>query len=61
MSIRVKKDPDARSFEMSIDISAPVDDVWRALTEAEELVRAAVDGPASWWSSRATFPRTRSV
>lgn len=28
-----------RSFEMEIDIEAPPQDVWRALTEAEELVR----------------------
>jgi len=28
-----------RAFEMTIDIEASVDDVWRALTEAKELVR----------------------
>jgi uncharacterized protein YndB with AHSA1/START domain len=28
-----------RAFEMSLDIAASADDVWRALTEAEELVR----------------------
>ncbi|HUF34297.1 MAG TPA: SRPBCC domain-containing protein [Gemmatimonadales bacterium] len=28
-----------RTFEMSLDIDAPSDAVWRALTEAEELVR----------------------
>lgn len=28
-----------RSFRMSLDIAAPREDVWRALTEAEELVR----------------------
>ncbi len=28
-----------RAFRMSLDINAPPEDVWRALTEAEELVR----------------------
>ncbi|MGH7528212.1 MAG: SRPBCC family protein [Gemmatimonadales bacterium] len=28
-----------RAFEMSLDIDAPREDVWRALTQAEELVR----------------------
>jgi uncharacterized protein YndB with AHSA1/START domain len=30
---------DRRAFEMSLDIDASREDVWRALTEAEELVR----------------------
>jgi uncharacterized protein YndB with AHSA1/START domain len=34
-----------RAFRMSLDIDAPVDQVWRALTEAEELVR--------WFSTEA--------
>jgi uncharacterized protein YndB with AHSA1/START domain len=34
-----KKDDDRRLFEMTMDIDATPDDVWRALTEAEELVR----------------------
>jgi uncharacterized protein YndB with AHSA1/START domain len=28
-----------RAFEMSLDLDATVDDVWRALTDAEELIR----------------------
>ncbi|MCO6438313.1 MAG: SRPBCC domain-containing protein [Phycisphaerae bacterium] len=28
-----------RTFEMSLDIAAPVEDVWKALTEAKELTR----------------------
>ena len=38
-NIRVKKDREARRFEMSIDIDAPADAVWSALTEADELTR----------------------
>ena len=34
-----KKDDERRQFEMTLDINATPDDVWRALTEAEELVR----------------------
>ena len=34
-----KKDDDRRRFEMTLDIVATPDDVWRALTDAEELVR----------------------
>jgi uncharacterized protein YndB with AHSA1/START domain len=34
-----KKDDERRLFEMTLDINATPDDVWRALTEAEELVR----------------------
>lgn len=34
-----KKDTRNRRFEMAIDIDAPVDAVWSALTEAEELTR----------------------
>jgi uncharacterized protein YndB with AHSA1/START domain len=34
-----RTDRTARSFEMEIDIDAPAAEVWRALTEAEELVR----------------------
>ena len=34
-----KKDDERRLFEMAIEIDATADDVWRALTEAEELVR----------------------
>lgn len=30
---------ESRSFEMTIEIDAPPEDVWRALTDAEELVR----------------------
>lgn len=37
--IQVKKDAAARRFEMSIEIDAPTDAVWSALTEAEELTR----------------------
>jgi uncharacterized protein YndB with AHSA1/START domain len=37
--IRVKKDAAARRFEMSIDIDAPADGVWNALTQADELTR----------------------
>ena len=37
--VEAKKDPQARAFDMSIDIKASTDDVWRALTEASELVR----------------------
>jgi uncharacterized protein YndB with AHSA1/START domain len=37
--IDVKKDSSARRFEMSIDIAAPPDAVWNALTNAEELTR----------------------
>jgi uncharacterized protein YndB with AHSA1/START domain len=33
------KKPDSRTFEMTIDIQASPDDVWRALTQSEELVR----------------------
>jgi uncharacterized protein YndB with AHSA1/START domain len=32
-------DKDARAFTMSIDLAATPDDVWRALTDADELVR----------------------
>jgi uncharacterized protein YndB with AHSA1/START domain len=32
-------DEKSRAFEMSIDIDAPVEDVWEALTNARELVR----------------------
>ena len=39
MTIHAKKDPQGRSFEMSIDINARIEDVWRALTDAGELVR----------------------
>jgi uncharacterized protein YndB with AHSA1/START domain len=35
----VKKNTQARRFEMAIDIDAPADAVWSALTEAEELTR----------------------
>ena len=38
-NIRAKKDPEARRFEMSIDIDAPADAIWDALTNAEELTR----------------------
>jgi uncharacterized protein YndB with AHSA1/START domain len=38
-NIRVKKDSDARRFEMSIDIEAPPEAIWDALTTAEELTR----------------------
>jgi uncharacterized protein YndB with AHSA1/START domain len=38
-NIRVKKDTGARRFDMSIDIDAPADAVWDALTKAEELTR----------------------
>ncbi len=34
-----KKDDERRLFEMTLDINATPDDVWRALTDAEELVR----------------------
>ena len=34
-----KNDEERRLFEMILDINATPDDVWRALTEAEELVR----------------------
>ena len=34
-----KKDDEHRLFEMTLDIKATPDAVWRALTEAEELVR----------------------
>lgn len=34
-----RKDTQDRCFEMSIDIDAPADAVWRALTEAKELTR----------------------
>lgn len=34
-----RKDTQARRFEMSIDIDAPADAVWSALTEAKELTR----------------------
>ena len=37
--IKVKKDTDARVFDMSIDIDASPDAVWSALTEARELTR----------------------
>ena len=37
--IKVKKDIDARVFDMSIDIDASADAVWSALTEARELTR----------------------
>jgi uncharacterized protein YndB with AHSA1/START domain len=36
---RTHVDQNARSFEMEIDIDAPAEQVWRALTEAEELMR----------------------
>ena len=39
MTITARKDSIARRFEMSIDVAAPADAVWRALTEAEELTR----------------------
>jgi uncharacterized protein YndB with AHSA1/START domain len=39
MTIHAKKDRQARAFEMSIDIDARSEDVWRALTDAGELVR----------------------
>ena len=28
-----------RAFSMSLDLDAPAEDVWRALTDAQELVR----------------------
>ena len=34
-----KKDDERRLFEMTLDINATPSDVWRAITEAEELVR----------------------
>ena len=34
-----KKDDERRRFEMTLDINATPADVWRALTEAEELMR----------------------
>jgi uncharacterized protein YndB with AHSA1/START domain len=34
-----KNDPPARRFEMTIDVNAPADAVWSALTEARELTR----------------------
>ena len=37
--IKVKKDTDARVFDMSIDVDASPEAVWSALTEARELTR----------------------
>jgi uncharacterized protein YndB with AHSA1/START domain len=39
MGSEVKKDDKGRAFAMSLDIAAPVEQVWHALTDAHELTR----------------------
>ncbi len=60
-----------RSFEMTIDLDATPDEVWRALTEAEELVRwfplqarvtPGKGGTMSWdWDGQFTWNSTIDV
>lgn len=39
MNEKGNEDAATRAFELSLELDHPVDDVWRALTDAEELVR----------------------